>query len=466
MTLRRRHSLLALLLTASVAVSGCSTISRFNPFDREDDGPQEIAGEGQRVPIVALNDKVEVAEGLKGADFFLPTPSTVAEWALPGGTPEQSVGHVEAPAALEIAWRRGFGEGSGRSAHVTAPPVAANGKIFVMDGQARVTAFDAASGSQAWRVDLRPEGRRDREAFGGGLAVADGKVFVTSGYRFVAQLDAQTGAVGWRTSTEQPIHAAPTVSAGRVFAVSVDNTLMTFDVASGAEGWNYQALSESARILAASSPAVSGDTVVAAFGSGELVALRAANGNDLWNEALSRASRTNALSEIRDIPGRPVIYQGDVYAVSHSGVFSATDLRTGQARWSLPVTGITTPWPAGDVVYVVSKAGEVICVARETGQVYWMTDLGASRAKERSGRPWWQFWGGDNHSVRPIWSSPLLVNNKIVLAGSTGEMVALNAKTGAVEKTVNLGSPTLIGPIAVNGVIYVATDEAELIALR
>ena len=94
----------------------------------------------------------------------------------------------------------------------------------------------------------------------------------------------------------------------------------------GAPSWTYQALSESARILSASSPAVSGDTVVAAFGSGELVALRAANGNDLWNEALSRASRTNALSEIRDIPGRPVIYQGDVFAVSHSGVFSATSV--------------------------------------------------------------------------------------------------------------------------------------------
>ena len=99
--------------------------------------------------------------------------------------------------------------------------------------------------------------------------------------------------------------------------------------------------------------------MVASFGSGELVALRIANGNDLWAEALSRASRTSALSEIRDIPGRPVIYQGDVFAVSHSGVFAATDLRTGQPRWSLPVVGITTPWAAGDVVYVVAKDGKV-----------------------------------------------------------------------------------------------------------
>lgn len=463
MTSMRRTRLLALFLVASVAVSGCSTVSRFNPFNKSDDGPQETASEGERIAIVAADQTLEVAEALKGADFFLPTPEAVTAWPLPGGTPEQAVGHPEAGGSLSIAWKRGFGEGSGRGAHVTAPPVAAGGKIYVMDGEATVTAFDAQSGSQVWKTDLRPQSKRDKEAFGGGLAVVDGKLYVTSGYRFAAQVNADTGAVIWRTTTEQPIHAAPTVSGGRVFAVSVDNTLVTFDAATGAAGWTYQALSESARILAASSPAVSGDTVVASFGSGELVALRAANGNDLWSEALSRANRNNALSEIRDIPGRPVIYQGDVFAVSHSGVFSATDLRTGQARWSLPVTGITSPWPAGDVVYVVSKSGEVICAARESGQIYWITDLGKGREKQGGG-----LWGlGKKHfSTRPIWSSPLLASNRVIVAGSTGELVALNAKTGAVEKTVNLGSSTLIGPIAVNGSVYVATDEAQLIALR
>src|SRR4029078_8901639 len=199
------------------------------------------------------------------------------------------------------------------------------------------------------------------------------------------ELDASTGAVGWRTRTEQPIHRAPNVAGGRVYTVALDNTLLTFDASTGAPGWTYQALSESARILGASSPAISGDTVVASFGSGELVALRTEKGNALWNEALSRASRTSALSEIRDIPGRPVIYQGDVFAVSHSGVFAATDLRTGQARWSLPVVGITSPLPAGDVVYVVSKAGEVICASRESGQIYWIRDLNQGFKGKRKG---------------------------------------------------------------------------------
>ncbi|MFO0541275.1 MAG: PQQ-binding-like beta-propeller repeat protein, partial [Phenylobacterium sp.] len=213
-------------------------------------------------------------------------------------------------------------------------------------------------------------------------------------------------------------------------------------------------------------PAVSGDTVVAAFGSGELIALRAANGNDLWSEALSRASRTNALSEIRDIAGRPVIYQGDVVAISHSGVLSSTDLRTGQTRWTLPITGITTPWVAGDVIYVVDRTGKLYCLARETGLAYWVRDLGEGREK-RGG--FLGFGGGSDPKkpgVKPVWSSPILAAGRLLLASNTGEMVAVNARTGEVERSVMLGESVTVGPIALGETVYFVTDEARLIAVR
>ncbi|WP_374570107.1 PQQ-binding-like beta-propeller repeat protein [Phenylobacterium sp.] len=457
----RRFTLAVALVSLALAAGGCSTVKRINPFHGPK-GPSEVAGDGQRISIVADDEKVEVAEGLKGADFFLPEPTALADWPLPGGTLSQSVAHVDAGHSLSVAWRRGFGEASKRGKEITAPPVMAAGKVFVMDGEATVSAINASNGEVVWRKDLRPSNKRDREAFGGGLAFADGKLYVTSGYRFAARLDANSGAVEWKKATDEPIHAAPTVASGVVMAVSIDNTLLTFNAETGDPGWNYQALSEPARILAASSPAVSGDTVVASFGSGELVALRVANGIDLWSETLSRANRSNALSEIRDIPGRPVIYEGDVFAVSHSGVFAVTDLRTGSTRWTLPIAGITSPWVAGDVVYVVSRDGKVYCVARESGQVYWIKDLNAGLpvTKKRA------FGLFGKKVVRPVWSSPLLASNRLIIGSSAGQLVALNPKTGEIEKSENIGAPVLIGPIAAGGMIYIATDKAQLVALK
>lgn len=462
--MNRRSTILAAVAVAALGLAGCSTVSRLNPFDRGDDKPSELAGEGQRISIIPADQRLEPAEALKGVDFFLPPPTRLEAWPLPGGNPEQAVGAVDAAPNLEIVWRKGFGEGVRRGRYVTAPPVAADGKVFVMDAEGRVAALDGRTGSQLWRVGTNPgDNKRDKLGFGGGVAYADGKVYAVSGHRQVMQLDAATGAVGWRTKTSEAIHGAPTISGGRVFAVALDNTLLTFDTATGAPGWTYQALSESARILSASSPAVSGDTVVAAFGSGELVALRTANGNDLWNEALSRASRTSALSEIRDIPGRPAIYQGDVFAVSHSGVFAATDLRTGQARWSLPVVGVTGPLPAGDVVYVVSKTGDVICASRDSGQIYWIRNLNEGfKAKKTGG-----FFGiGGQRQAQPVWSAPLLAGERLLVAGQTGQLVALNAKTGEVLKRLDLKGASTLSPIAMGDTVYVVTEEADLIAIR
>ena len=73
----------------------------------------------------------------------------------------------------------------------------AGGRIYTLDGRAGVSARNPQDGSQIWRVDLAPRSGRDKESYGGGLAVSGGVVYFASGYRFITALDAQTGAVKW-----------------------------------------------------------------------------------------------------------------------------------------------------------------------------------------------------------------------------------------------------------------------------
>jgi outer membrane protein assembly factor BamB len=447
MMIRPSLGLAAAFVLIAAGAGGCSHVK--NPFS--EDSANKYTGKGERISVIAFEDKLTSAETLKGVDFYLPDAKAVSAWPVPGGALDQSIEHVDAAHDFAVAWRAKFGLGSSRQWHVTAPPVAADGRIYVMDGSADVSAHDLVSGHELWRRNLASHDKRNREAFGGGIAYDGGKLFVSSGYRFVAALDAATGKVLWRTEVEAPIHAAPTVAGGRVFVEATDDNLMTFDAATGAQGWAYQAISEPARILEATSAAVSGDAVVASFASGEVVALQTSNGNGLWTDVLSKSNRNSALSEIRDIPGRPVIYKGDVYAVSHSGVFASIELRTGAQHWSIPVTAISTPWAAGDVVYVTDTAGQLICVARESGQVYWIVDLNKNAKKPKD---------------RALWSGPILASNRLIVASDKGEARALNPKTGALLNSIKLGSGALMSPIAVNGRLYVVTQDAELIAIR
>ena len=452
---------LAALALIGVGVAGCETLAKINPIHKSDENKVKAA-EGERIPLIALNQNLEVSEALKGQSFFLPDPQPVASWPQPFGTPGVWIDNLDAAKDFRVAWKRSIGEKSNRDVHITSPPVAADGRVYVMDAQAHVSAYDAATGGRVWSVDMAVRSKNDKEGFGGGLAFDSGKLYVTSGYRFVAAMDAASGKRLWRTTVDTPIHGAPAVADGRVMAINVDDDLEAYNTETGAQDWTYQALTEPARILKASGPVPAGEAVIAPFASGELVALHTANGNEEWSVTLSRTSRTNAISEIRDIAGRPVVYNGSVFAGSHSGVFANVDLRSGQLKWTLPITTITTPWPAGDVVYAISVAGEVICASRDNGQVYWITDLNGAnsvgKAKAKSSKK--------KKGQRAMFYGPVLASNRLVVVSDHGKAIALDPRTGAVESTIDIGSPALMDPIGMNGMLYVVTDKAELVAIR
>ncbi|MHC3127378.1 dehydrogenase [Brevundimonas sp. GN22] len=468
---------IALMCGLAATVASCGTVKKVIPFVNKDDGPKAVATQGERISILEFEQQLTPSPALSGRDFFIPGPQSVAQWAQPGGNAENDMGHVIAAPEFAIAWKRNVGADSDRMRQVMAPPVAADGRIYVLDGEAQVSAVDAGTGAIVWKQNLAGDerdgggrllrviptgGGKTGGGFGGGVAFADGKVFVSSGYRSVTALNAATGEVVWKHSTDLPIHGAPTISGGRLYVVDVDNQLIALDTATGNQTWTYRGITEPARIMRASSPAISGDTVIAPFSSGQVVALRASNGQPVWEEVLSRTSRTNALSELRDIAGRPVISRGTVYAVSQSGIMQALDMVTGNAKWELPIGGVNAPLPVGDVVYVVSKTGELTVVNRESGQIYWTRDLNEGRTRTEGG---W-FFGMGKRTVRPTWSGPVLASNRLILVNSEGQMLAFDPKTGAQTASINLGAPAYIAPAAYNGALYVMTDDARLISIR
>ena len=452
----------ALICGVAVTMASCGTVRRNLPFGLG--GKEEAAATasaGQRISVLECEQTLAPSAALSGRDFFLPGPQAVTAWTQPGGTAENLVEHVIAAPNFQIAWKRNIGEGSAHVGNVMSPIVAADGKIFVLDGESTVSAVSADTGAVLWKVNVKNADRDRNGGFGGGVAVGAGKVFVSSGYRSMSALDANTGAVVWSQQVDAPIHGAPTVSGNRVFVVDVDGQLFAFDATSGAQDWTYRGIPETARVMRASSPAVSGTTVVAPFASGQLVALSTLNGQAVWEETLSRTSRTSALSEVRDVAGRPVISRGMVYGVSHSGVMSALDLRSGQPKWQLPVTGVNAPLPVGDAVYVVSKSGQLIVANRDSGQIYWTRELNEGRERREGG-----FLTFGRRTIRPQWSGPLLASNRLVMVNSFGEAVAFDPKTGAAQATLKLGAPAYIAPAAYNGALYVLTDNGQLICIR
>ncbi|MGD1935141.1 MAG: PQQ-binding-like beta-propeller repeat protein [Candidatus Phaeomarinobacter sp.] len=436
-----------MLGAASAALVACDTVSDL--ISPSDDPPLP----GERMSVLSLEQQLEADPRIANLQVVLPAPYVNTDWSQPGGFPDNVLRHLDAPEVIAEVWGVDAGEGSSGDGRLTAPPVVADGRTYVLDAEGGVRAFDAESGTRIWAVDLTPEDADSEEGFGGGLAFDDGAVFVATGFGTVVVLDAATGEEFWTYNGRTPFRAAPSAVGGRVFAISFDNQITALAQATGEVLWTHQGIQETAGILGSPSVAVSGDTLVVPYSSGEVFALRVENGQEVWNDTLTRTLSNTALANISDIAGRPVIDRDRVFAVSHAGCMVAIDIRTGERVWTRTLAGVQTPWVAGDFIFLVTTSAEVLALSRRDGRIRWVTQLP-------------RFTDPEDRDGPITWAGPVLVGDRLLLASSTGEAFAVSPYNGDVLGEIEIPRGTFIAPIVANKTVYILTDAAELLALR
>lgn len=454
-------SKLATVTLLAAAVASCSTVSRLNPFSGGDSKEDEAADKAGRIGMVSSDQVLTPDPELVSTAVILPDSVPVGSWAQAGRTSNKSAGHVRAGTDFEVAWKWDAAAGSETNRALSVPPVAADGRIFVLDASQRLFAVDANTGKTLWRKELQSGNDRDQRAFGGGLAVAGDRLIVASGFGFVAALDASSGSEIWKRDTEAPMTGSPAIYEGRVFIVSNNNEFSALSLVDGSLLWTDQAIAESARVLSSPSPAAVDDVIVTPYSSGEVIAYLPANGRRLWTDSLTRSNRFTPISAINDIASRPVLNQGMVYASSQSGVLAGIDGRSGTRVWALPFGTTQAPVVAGEFLFAVGVDGQLICVEALSGRVVWVQQLQAFEKEEKK-------------KNRISYAGPLLASNRLVTVSSDGRLSAFSPQTGELLEEKNLirtgrfgaDAGFFIEPIAYDGRIILLADNGTLFSIR
>jgi outer membrane protein assembly factor BamB len=439
--IRGRVLVLATLALWTAALPGCGDsmpkLQDLNPF-----AEKEVPLPGKRISVIQ-QENITSDPSVANRTISLPQPHANDSWSQPGGTANNAPGHLALSGSLKTAWSVSVGTGSSFYGKLTASPIVYDGKVYTLDAAGLVTAVSTSGGSVAWRASTNPGNEKDHEGFGGGLAADSGRIYAATGFGQVVALDARSGKKLWEKGLGVPVRVSPTATGERVFVVTKEGQMYCLSGSDGTELWTFQGQSERASILVNSSPAVEGDMVVVPYPTGDVVALRAANGQAVWSESLARSRTASSLSAMSDA-ARPVIAGGAVFAAGHAGRMVATSLKTGERLWSLTVASIQQPWVAGDNVFVVDTGGQVVAITRNDGKIMWASRLPGSAT----------------------WSGPVLAGNRLWLTSSKGQLASVEASTGKVGSTQDLGSPIFIAPVVAGGRMYVLTDNAKLIALN
>lgn len=406
---------------------------------------------GKRTSILTSEQGVEVDPALADVAVTLPEAFVNTEWSQHGGDPSKAMGHVALGGQPQQIWTASIA-GSTPRARLAASPVVAGGKLFVIDADARVIAMDAQTGAKLWETPLPAEGN-GRSLFGGGVSVAGDRVFASTGVGDVAALNVADGAVVWKKRPGGPLRGAPTLANGHAYVMSQDNQIFALNQSDGETQWTESATLQVTAVFGVAAPAAAQGTVIAGYSSGELNAYRYENGRTLWGDALSRTSISTAVASLTDIDADPVIDRGRVFAIGEGGRMASYELVTGQRLWEINIAGISTPWVAGEWVFVVTSDAKLLCVARATGKIRWISQLGRWRKEKKK-----------TGAIR--WTGPVLAGGRLILVSTEGDMAYVDPATGTVQATQDMDRSMSLSPVVANNMLYLLADDGRLTALR
>ena len=445
MTTRYPIAAAATAIALAAMLGGCGVFGKA--------GPKITPTIGERRPVLGFEANVEADPALAGVAVTLPPAEANAAWTQPGGNASKSVGHLALGTALTPAFTVSIGQGASKYDRLGAAPVVAEGRVYTVDTLGTVSAFDAATGARVWSAKPGTDSKNRNSLFGGGVSYDGGRVYATNGIGAVSALDAKTGAVIWSVRPGGPLRGAPTVADGNVYVMSQDSQIFALKASDGTTQWNEAATLELAGVFGTGAPAFGQGTVVAGFASGDLNAYRYENGRQLWNDALSRTSISTSVSSLSDIDAAPVIDAGRVYAVGQGGRMVALELTTGQRLWELNIAGISTPWVAGEWLFVVTDDARLMAIARATGRIRWISQLA-------------RYEDPDDKKGPISWNGPVLAGGRLILTSSAGQMASVNPVDGTVLSTTKLNRPVSLSPVVANNMLYILDDDGKLTAYR
>jgi len=407
--------------------------------------------QGVQIPVLAASNDMSVAADAPAVS--LAPAMALGAWPQSLANPAHLPGHVAAPLGLKPVWTASVGAAGGYRQPLQASPVVAGDAVFVLDADAVLHAVSLHDGSTLWHFDTRPK-HASEQNLGGGIAWDSGRLYATTGYGEVMALDATAGTVLWRQPLPFPTRTAPTVAAGVVALITLNDLMITFDAVSGTPGWQFSAspgTPSSTAVGVSGAPAFADGIFAAGFSNGVLAAVDAQSGTPLWEQSLAAGSGQTSQLDFSDIVAAPVIADGVVYAINLSGTFMAVDLHSGVKVWSHGAAGTQAPAMSNGFAFILDKNQALYAVHADDGLVSWSAQLPVYHKPKKKEQPM-------------LWKGPLLVNSTLVLVNDYAQIIFVDAITGEQKPVQTLEGFADMPPIAAGGFLLQLTRDATLTA--
>ncbi len=413
--------------------------------------PQELGGpakvkpklKGERYDVVVGTEGLSVSPEAEGRPVDIPPPEKNPHWLNRAAMSEQANLEVTGFHHLSsVSLGEEYDQG------LAPAPIVTENALIAMDGSGMVSAHARSDIDRTlWENDSGVE-EDETSILGGGLTVDSGTVYAATGYGRLMAIDENTGKTKWRVSVGAPVRGAPDALDNVVVVLTADNQTILFDSATGTPIWNHRGIKETSGFFSMTSPVIAQGLVFVAYSSGELFALRLETGRPVWADALASSNRTSAISGFSGIKADPVVQEGVLYAVGASGGMVASAALNGRPLWQADIASITTPWGAGNLMFVVTTRSELIGLFKRDGLVAFKVEL---IERDNLGR-----------DVTPKLYAPILMNGDVCVINEQGLLRCYDPASGKRTRRLELDEDIASSPVVAGGALYLITRDGVL----
>ncbi len=254
--------------------------------------------------------------------------------------------------------------------------------------------------------------------------------------------------IGAGDSRRARITSYPVVADGVIYTVDA-RALVTATTVDGSTLWarDLTPTRDNATDASGGGISVGGGQVYVATGFGEITALDAATGAEVWTQDLDAPA--NAAPTLR----------GDlVFVVGRDSTAWALDTTTGRIRWQrsgAPSTanfaGGASPAVSGEFVIFPFPSGEVLATYPRGGLTRWSTVVSGERLGNAAG------------VINDISGDPVIVGDRVYIGNFGGRTAAINLDDGTRLWTATDGSVNPVWPVG--EAVFLINEVNELVRL-
>ncbi|MES2353469.1 MAG: outer membrane protein assembly factor BamB [Pseudomonadota bacterium] len=334
---------------------------------------------------------------------------------------------------LKVTWHASVGKSEG----FIFTPAMIDKRIYAIGANGQLTAFDAASGRQLWRVEAA-------KRVSGGVGAVNDRIVVGTQKGDLLAFDSN-GKLLWKTELGAEILAPAIADAGTMIVRTADGRLLGLNVEDGKRKWNYQRVTPTLALRSSAPATVTRGAIFAGFPSGVVTALELTTGRVGWESTIAAPRGATELERIADVSSEPVTDGDQVCAAAYQGRVGCLEIASGKSVWSKDISSSAGIAIDDKYLYVSEESGAVQALDKKTGASVWRQKKLTNR---RLGTP--------------------LAYGKVVLVGDGfGFIHALSKEDGSfVGRVATDGSALSSPPQAEDGMVLFQTARGGLYAVQ